>query len=1057
MISKFFIERPIFATVTALILLLAGGVTLYTLPIAQFPDITPPTVQVTAFYPGASAETVAKTVGATIEEQVNGVDGMIYMSSSSSSSGQYTLTVTFEVGTDIDMATVLVQNRVNIAQPNLPAAVIQQGVVTRKQSTNIVLFLALTSESPLYDGLYLSNYAKLNITDELSRLPGVGSVTVFGADNYSMRVWLDPEVMRVRGVTPDDVYRAIQSQNLEVSAGSVGVPPTDSNEAFQFTLTSQGRLTTPEEFGEIIIKALPENGYLRLRDIAELDLGSATYNTQSSLNGQEAAMIAIYQLPGSNALEVVKEVESQMKHLSRYFPKEVNYSVVLDTTKFVTASIDEVLVTFVETTLIVMLVILLFLQNFRAMLIPSLTIPVSLIGTFAVMKLFGFSINTLSLFGLVLAIAIVVDDAIVVVENSSRLLDTGRYTRKQAVEQAMKEITGPVIGVVLVLLAVFIPTAFIGGITGELYKQFALTIAVATLFSGFNSLTLTPALCALFLRPVGTPSFVLYRWFNKGYSAVQRRYAYWIGGMLKRPVVSLIVFLLLSGAAFYGFSKWPSSFVPQEDQGYFLVSLQLPNASSIERTEAVAQRLQKVISAYPEVSDVIDIVGFSVMQGGNASNMATFFVVLKPWDERKGKSHSVFDVVNRVNRDGMAIQEAVVFAVNPPAIQGLGVAGGLEVQLEDRNNLGAGELQMAIADLVSHAAEDPDILQMTSFFQGNTPQFALNIDRNKVEMQGLSLGDVFTTLSYYMGSVYVNDFNEFGKIYQVKMSAQASARSSVDDVLKLSVRNDRGEMVPFSSFTEIEEFMGLNLLTRYNLYSSASITCIPAQGVSSAQCIRSVENLIDRTLGNNFSYSWTGEAYQETEAGTSVTIIFGLAILIVFLVLAAQYESWSSPVAVLLSLPTAILGTVIGCMVMGQSIGIYTQIGIVLLIALSAKNAILIVEFAIDYRKQGESIREAAIEAGRLRLRPILMTSLAFVFGVMPLLFATGAGAESRISLGTAVVFGMAMNTLLGTLFVPNFYELMATVQEKYLSNRFRDDTLPADGNSDHVPPAGTV
>ena len=621
----------------------------------------------------------------------------------------------------------------------------------------------------------------------------------------------------------------------------------------------------------------------------------------------------------------------------------------------------------------------------------------------------------------------------------------------------MKEITGPVIGVVLVLLAVFIPTAFIGGITGELYKQFALTIAVATLFSGFNSLTLTPALCALFLRPVGTPSFVLYRWFNKGYSAVQRRYAYWIGGMLKRPVVSLIVFLLLSGAAFYGFSKWPSSFVPQEDQGYFLVSLQLPNASSIERTEAVAQRLQKVISAYPEVSDVIDIVGFSVMQGGNASNMATFFVVLKPWDERKGKSHSVFDVVNRVNRDGMAIQEAVVFAVNPPAIQGLGVAGGLEVQLEDRNNLGAGELQMAIADLVSHAAEDPDILQMTSFFQGNTPQFALNIDRNKVEMQGLSLGDVFTTLSYYMGSVYVNDFNEFGKIYQVKMSAQASARSSVDDVLKLSVRNDRGEMVPFSSFTEIEEFMGLNLLTRYNLYSSASITCIPAQGVSSAQCIRSVENLIDRTLGNNFSYSWTGEAYQETEAGTSVTIIFGLAILIVFLVLAAQYESWSSPVAVLLSLPTAILGTVIGCMVMGQSIGIYTQIGIVLLIALSAKNAILIVEFATDYRKQGESIREAAIEAGRLRLRPILMTSLAFVFGVMPLLFATGAGAESRISLGTAVVFGMAMNTLLGTLFVPNFYELMATVQEKYLSNRFRDDTLPADGNSDHVPPAGTV
>lgn len=1043
MISKFFIERPIFATVLAIIMVVAGLVTLYTLPVAQFPDITPPTVQVTAIYPGASAETVAKTVGAPIEEQVNGVDGMLYMSSSSSSSGQYTLTITFEVGTDIDMATVLVQNRVNIAQGNLPEAVIQQGITTRKQSTNIVMFLSLGSDNPLYNGLYLSNYAKLNITDELSRLPGVGGVTVFGADNYSMRVWLDPEVMRIRNLTPADVYSSIRSQNMEVSAGSVGEPPTNTDEAFQFTLTSQGRLSTPEEFGNIVIKALPQGGYLRLKDVATIDMGSASYNVTATIDGKEAATIAIYQLPGSNSLDVAKEVRAKMDELSRYFPQDISYKVVLDTTEFVTASIDEVLKTFVETTLIVMLVILLFLQSFRVVIIPSLTIPVSLIGTFAVMKLLGFSINTLTLFGLVLAIAIVVDDAIVVVENSSRLIDSGKYTRKAAVEKAMEEITGPVIGVVLVLLAVFIPTAFISGITGQLYKQFALTIAVATVFSGFNSLTLTPALCALFLKPTKESSFFLYKWFNKGYEATLHRYVQLIGSMLRKPVISLAVFIVLSVVAFWGFLKWPTSFIPQEDQGYFIVSVQLPNAASMERTQVISKKLSDIISSYPEVETMVNINGFSALQGGNASNMATFFVVLKNWNERKGKEHSVFDIVNRVNRDAASIQEAIVFAVNPPAISGLGMSGGLEFELQDRKNLGAGELQKAIKDLQDNMHTQPDLMMLSSLFQGNTPQYFLNIDRDKVKMQGLTLSDVFSTLSYYMGSAYVNDFIQFGRIYQVKLGAEASARATVNDVMKLSVRNSNGQMVPFSSFTEIKEQMGQNLVSRYNMYTAAAITCIPKPGVSSAKAIEAMENLTQETLGNNFGYSWTSEAFQETRSGSTISIIFALAIIIVVLVLAAQYESWTNPIAVILSLPIAILGTVLGCMVMNLPISIYSQIGIILLIALSAKNAILIVEFAIDYRKEGQPVRRAALEAGRLRLRPILMTSFAFVFGVLPLMFATGAGAESRISLGTAVVFGMAMNTILGTLFVPNFWELMENLQEKYLSKLFKDDDAP--------------
>lgn len=1030
MFSRFFIDRPVFATVLALLMVLAGIVSLEVLPVAQFPDITPPTVQVSAVYPGASAATVAQSVGTVIEEQVNGVDGMIYMSSASSSSGSYTLTVTFEVGTDIDMATVLVQNRVAIAEGNLPEAVVEQGITTRKQSTDIVLLLALESDSALYNGLYLSNYAQLHFTDALSRLPGVGSVKVFGAGSYSMRVWLNPELMRIRGVTPSDVFAAIQAQNVEVSAGTVGSQPLEEPVDFQFTLTARGLLTTAEDFGNLVVKVLPGGNYLRLRDIARIDLGSQTYNVASTQNGRQSASMAIYQSPGSNALSVSKLVRAEMERLAGDLPSGVRYEVVLDTTDFVSASVDEVLKTFLETTLLVILVILLFLQNGRAVIIPSLTIPVSLIATFAVMHLFGFSINMLTLFGLVLAIAIVVDDAIVVVENTARLLDTGRYSAREAVVRAMGEITGPVIGVVLVLMAVFIPTAFVAGVTGKLYKQFALTIAAATFFSGLNSLTLTPALCALFLRPSAPGRNFVYRAFDKMYNRLVSVYGAVAAWLIRRPVSAALLFLLFSAVALMLFWRWPTSFIPEEDQGYFVVSVQLPPASSLQRTEAVSVRVGELLAAYPEVVAYTAINGFSMIAGGENSNMATFFVILENWNLRKGKGKSVFDIIADFNRRVQSVEEAVVYAVNPPAIPGLGVSGGLALELQDRNNLGTTELENAVDALLVATTGVPQLASMNSAFQGNSPQYFLNIDRDKAKMQGLKIDDIFTTLSLYLGSAYVNDFVDFGRVYQVKIGADADSRARIDDVLRLSVRNKSGDMVPFSSFTTIEERLGLSTVSRYNMYSAAAITAVTAQGYSSQQGIAAVEQLVDRVLGNNFGYEWTGTTYQETQAGASISLIFLLALLVVWLVLSAQYESWTSPVAVLLGLPFALLGVVAGCFLMNLSVSIYTQIGVVLLIALSAKNAILIVEFARDYRAQGESIEQAALEAGRVRLRPILMTSMAFVLGVMPLVFATGAGAESRIALGTAVVFGMAVNMILGTLFIPYFYCLMQRLEE---------------------------
>ena len=1038
MFSKFFIDRPIFATVIALLMVLGGLLTVKTLPVAQYPDITPPTVFVMASYPGADAKTVAEVIGVPLEQQVNGVEDMMYMSSSCSD-GSYMLQVTFENGTDLDMATVKVQNRVSRAEPTLPSAVRQQGVSVTSRSSDIILFVALETDKPeTYDGLYLTNYAQLNIVDELSRIEGVGQVEAFGSGEYSMRVWLDPDLMQVRGITSSDVMAAISSQNIEVSAGSVGAQPEGNSQNFEFTLTSQGRLADADEFADIVVRANPDGSLLRLRDIGRVDLGSSSYSMTSDVSGRSAGLIGIYQLPGANALKVAQAVENRLEDLKEYFPEHVDYRVILNTTDFVDASIDEVLVTFAETTLIVMLVILLFLQNWRAVIIPMLTVPVSLIATFAVMKVMGFTLNTLTLFGLVLAIAIVVDDAIVVVEDCARILKQGKSTPREAALQAMTELQGPIVGEVLVLLSVFIPTAFISGITGELYKQFALTIAVSTAFSGFNALTFTPAMCALFLKPkTGESRFFIYRWFNKGFETVRSRYNGLVGRMLRRPALALAIFALICGAAFWGFMRWPTSYVPEEDMGYFLTSVQLPTGASLNRTDSVMKHMSEQLRTLPQVKDVISVAGQSFLSGGASSNLGSMFVVLKPWKERKGADNSVEAVIAKADEIGASEQEAIVFSINPPAIPGLGMSSGLQMELLDINNLGAKEISQAISEIQNAARQYPELQKVTTLYQGEVPQYSVKVDRDKVKMYNLALQDVYSVLSSFMGSNYVNDFTKFGRTYEVLISGEEEARRHATDVLGLSVRNSLGDMVPFGSFASVEPVLGQSVVNRYNMYTSASVTASVAPHVSSSEGIRAMEEIMADKVGSNFGYAWTGEALQETQSGTTITTMLIFAVIITILVLAGQYESWTDPVAVVITTPTAILGVVLGCIFMNKSISIYTQIGIILLLGMAAKNAILIVEYAIDFRKKGMPVRQAAEEAGNVRLRPILMTALAFVFGVMPMMFATGAGAASRVSLGTAVVFGMAVNAVLGTLFVPNFWELLQNFREKYLSRLF--------------------
>ncbi|MBP3638958.1 MAG: multidrug efflux RND transporter permease subunit [Muribaculaceae bacterium] len=1053
MFSRFFIERPIFSIVLAVVMLLAGVLTINTLPVAQYPDITPPTVRVMATYPGADAETVARTIAVPLEQQVNGVEDMMYMSSTCGSDGSYSLTITFEVGTDLDEAAVKVQNRIAMADAQLPAAVKQQGVLVMSESSDIVLFAALESNDPeRYDALYLTNYANINITDEIARVPGVGGVGAFGGGQYSMRVWLDPQKMRARGLTPQDVMTAVQSQNIQVSAGSVGTQPSAPGQAFEFTITTPGRLTDSSQFGNIVIRTDADGGMLRLRDIARVELGSSDYSQVARVNGQQVALIGVYQLPGANALDVVKGVEKKLDELSRRLPPGVTVRILQNSTEFVTASIDDLLVTLLETTLIVMIVILLFLQSWRAVIIPMLTIPVSLIATFAVMKVMGFSINTLTLFGLVLAVAIVVDDAIVVVEDCSRLLDEGKLNPRQAAEKAMIELQGPVIGEVLVLLSVFIPTALVSGITGELYKQFALTIAISTAFSGFNALTFTPAMCALFLKPASkSPRFFLFRWWRKGEDVCNGTYMKVVGRFVRKPWVAVALYFVLTGAAFWGFLRWPTSYIPAEDMGYCIASVQLPSGASLDRTEKVMNRLADSVATIPAVKNVMAIAGTSFLGGGSGGNVGSMFVILKPWDERKSKGEGVNEVIRQIEAFGAAMQEPIVFALNPPAIPGLGMSSGLEMQLLDINNRGAQAMSLALEDIRAAAAKDPCIASVSSLYEGAIPQYTLKVDRDKVKLRGLTLESVYSALSAFMGGSYVNDFVEFGRVYQVTVRGDAASRGRIADVLALSVRNASGDMVPFSAFATMEPSFGSATVSRYNMYQTASLTATPAKGVSSSDAIAAMEEVILDAVGENYGYAWTGEAYQETQSGTTVTFVLILAVIITILVLAAQYESLTDPIAVVIAMPTAILGAVTGCIFMGQSISIYTQIGIILLLGLSAKNAILIVEYARDYRAAGQDIATAAMDAGRVRFRPIMMTALAFVFGVMPMLFATGAGAGSRVALGSAVVFGMAVNAVVGTLFVPNFWVILQKFKEKHLDKFFHGNSGLSSGQSNGV------
>ncbi|MBD5268912.1 MAG: efflux RND transporter permease subunit [Bacteroides sp.] len=1052
MFSRFFINRPIFATVIAILMVLAGGMTVFTLPIAQYPDITPPTVMVSASYPGADAQTVAETIGVPIEQQVNGIEGMLYMSSNSGSDGSYSLTITFSNDTDLDEAAVEVQNRIQEAEGSLPSVVKQEGLSVSKNSSNQVLFVALQADKDTgYDALYLTNYAQLNIVDPLSRVEGVGGVAAFGGGEYSMRIWLDPQLMAARGVSPSDVESAIKLQNMDVSAGSVGDPHSGKSE-FEYTLTSQGRLSSPEEFGDIVIKS-GADGILRLKDIAKVELGSESYSQVAKVNGKQSCVIAVNQYPGANALDVADKSIAELDRLSQYFPEGIHYTVVQNSTDFVRASLDDVATTFLLTSLIVMAVILIFLQNWRAVIIPMITIPVSLIATFAVMKLLGFSLNTLTLFGLVLAIAIVVDDAIVVVEDCSRLVDKGVLNSKQAAIKAMQELTGPIIGEVLVLMSVFIPTAFISGMTGKLYKQFALTIAVSTAFSGFNALTLTPALCSLFLTPRKPAKFFLYVWFNKFWAKCESLYEKIINKMLKYPAASMGVFIAIAGLGLWGYYVWPSSYIPEEDMGYFMTSVQLPENASLERTNKVMNGMEAKLKEIPGVKDVISISGYSFIAGGAGSNLGILMVELEPWKKR-GKDESVNAIMEKADIIGMKdFPQAEIFSINPPAIPGLGITGGLQMQLLDINSLGASELEKAIDAIRDAAAKDDRIASVTSMFEGEVPQYKLVVDRDRVADMGINLGDVYSAISSYLGSDYVDDFMYMGRTFQVLVKGDSSTSRNIYDIRKLQVKNSEGEMVGLETFTNVVPAMGQSSVSRYNMYTTASLTANAAKGVSSADAIKAMEEIVDEAVGNNFSYAWTGEAYQETQAHTTIQFVFIFAIIMTLLVLAAQYESWTDPVAVVLSMPIAILGTIIGCMFYGYSVSIYTQIGLILLLGMSAKNAILIVEYAMDFRKSGVDIPKAAHDAGVIRFRPIMMTACAFVFGVMPMMFASGAGANSRRELGTAVVFGMALNGLIGTTFVPVFWEILQKFNEKYLAKIFpqKSGVLPKNLPTDTI------
>ncbi len=1032
MFSRFFIDRPIFASVVSIIIVIAGMVTFKLLPIAQYPDILPPTVVVAASYPGASARVLSDTVAQPIEEQVNGVEGMLYMSSTCSSNGQYQLTITFASGTDLDMAAVRVQNRVSTAEPVLPEEVKRLGVTTQKQSPNIVLFVALTSSDERMGELFLSNYGSLHVKDELSRLEGVGSVMVFGAGNYSMRIWLDPAKLKARGLTTSDVVTAIQEQNVQVAAGQIGQSPVPDDQSFQYVINAAGRLSELREFEDIVLKSGEGNRLTRIKDVARVELGSNSYDVNSQYKGKPAAAVAVFQMPGSNALKVAERVEARMKELSKSFPKGLEYSLPFNTTRFISTSIKEVIETLLIASFLVFLVIYIFLQDWRASLIPAVTIPVSLIGTFAVMGALGITINMISLFAIVLAIGIVVDDAIVVVENAARHIDESGLTSREATIKAMGEVTGPIIATTLVLMAVFLPTAFLGGISGLLYRQFALTIATATAFSALNALTMSPALCAIVLRPSVERKNFFFRAFNWTYDRGQGLYMYTLRVIVRRAVLMIPLFLILTAAAYWGFVSTPTGFLPNEDQGYAMLSIQLPDAASKARTNAVVDKVNRQLSQMPGVESWIDVSGYSLLDGATVSNAAAYWIIFTPWEERQKQGLGLMAMLGQLMGTAASIEEASVVAFPPPAIIGLGEAGGFQMQLQDRGNLGLSALEQITQEMVIDSNGQPALKNVFSMFRANVPQLFADIDRTQAKALDVPVSSIFDTLQAYLGSFYVNDFNKFGRTYQVNVQADADFRRKVDDIRQLEVRSTRGDMVPLGTLVHVKKTQGPQILSRYNMYPAASINGEAAPGRSSGEALDLMEKVAAAKLPSAVGYEWTGMSFQEKAAGGQALGIFLLAVIFVYLVLCAQYESWSIPLSVILVVPLGLLGTVIALMVRGLDVNMYTQIGVVLLIGMACKTAILIVEFAKARREAGEPIAEAVLEASRLRFRPIIMTACTFIFGVAPLVIASGAGAASRQALGTAVFGGMIAATGLMVLFVPAFYAIIQRLSERF-------------------------
>jgi hydrophobe/amphiphile efflux-1 (HAE1) family protein len=1050
-ISRFFINRPIFAAVLSIIVTLSGAIALLSLPIAQYPDIAPPTITVSAIFPGANAQVVRDTVAAPIEQQVNGVENMLYMSSQCTNDGMYNLTITFKLGTDLNMAQVLVQNRVTLAMPLIPSLVQREGVSVKKKPPSTMMIVNLLSDKdpasgqPRYDNLYLSNYATIQIKDELSRLSGVGDVAFMGQRDYSMRIWLDPDRMAALGLSADDVVQAVEEQNVQVAVGTIGQEPVPPGQAFQLTLTTVGRLLDPEQFADIILKVTPPastpqgTGITRLRDVARIELGAQQYDQSCTLDQEPAVALSIYQLPGSNAISTAGAVYAKMEELAARFPDGLHYKIVYDTTPFIRQSITEVFKTLRDAILLVALVVLLFLQNWRATIIPLVAVPVAIIGTFAVMAGMGFSLNNLSLFGLVLAIGIVVDDAIVVVENVERWLEQG-LTPGEAARRAMDEVTGPVIAVALVLCAVFVPCAFISGITGVFFRQFAVTIAVSTVISALNSLTLSPALAALLLRPahaVPDPLTRLlnriaggvFRAFNSVFELGTDAYARSVARILRRSAIALTVYVGLLLLTYWSFVHAPTGFVPEQDKGYLLVNVQLPDAASVGRTREVMAQIEEIARAQSGVKHTVGISGQSLLLNTNAPNLGSMYVMLDDFSKRRHSALSGAGIADALRAEfRKKIRDAAVGVFGAPPIDGLGSAGGFKLMIEDRSNLSAAELQKAADSVVDQGNSTPGLQGLFSSGRLDTPWLYLDIDRTKAMTVGVPVSAIFDTLQSYSGSYYVNNFNQFGRTWQVNLMADGSFRARSDDLLRLQVRNKAGKMVPLSTVMTVRDTTGPMMLMRYNMYSATAVNGNMQPGTSSGGALALMDKIAARQVPSSMSAEWTDLAFMERAAGSTAIYVFALAVIFVFLVLAAQYESWSLPLAVILVVPMCLLCSIVGVAIARLDVNIFTQIGFVVLVGLASKNAILIVEFARQKQRDGMPPREATVEACRLRLRPILMTSFAFILGVVPLVLAQGAGSEMRQTLGIAVFSGMLGVTLFGIFLTPVFYSAIMTL-----------------------------